>query len=319
MDKISNVIICGLGAIGTAFGEKILTNAPDTLRVLVDEERLNRYTKTPRIINNKTLNFNYVLPENKDFFKADLIIISVKSHNLDEVIQNIERFVTKDTIIISLLNGVTSEEKIAQKYGWQNILPAFYIGSSAMRNETKIRHDGIATIVFGAKHPSQKQKLNLVKQYFDNVKIDYKISPNIDRSLWVKFMLNVACNQLSAIFGYTFKDMQNNSLFKKLATKIMEEVKLCATAEGVKNTDSMINEVFEHIQTITPEGKTSMLQDIEAGRKTEVDIFAGSVIEIGERHKISTPINKQLKNIINQLEQKKLPQSQIETLCKIVQ
>lgn len=317
MKEIKNVIICGLGAIGTAVGEKILQTQPNFLNVLVDESRLQKYTLTPRILNGKTLNFNYITPDNLSF-KADLIIIAVKSNGLKDVINNLKNFVNKDTIIISLLNGVTSEALIAEAYGWDKILPAYYIGSSAMRSGEKIIHDGIATIVFGAKDASTKEKELAVKDFFEKIGFNYKIPNDITRSLWAKFMLNVACNQISAILGLRFKDMQENPFFKELATNVMKEVLLCAKAEGVNNTETLIEEVFEHINTITPDGKTSMLQDIEAKRETEVEIFAGSVIEFGKKHNIPTPLNEALLNMIKTIQTKnELMHS--ENLCKNLQ
>ena len=68
----------------------------------------------------------------------------------------------------------------------------------------------------------------------------------------------------------------------------------------------MIEEVFEHIQTITPEGKTSMLQDIEANRETEVETFAGTVIKYGLKHNIPTPNNNALKLMIKTISEKAL-------------
>ena len=124
------------------------------------------------------------------------------------------------------------------------------------------------------------------------------------RALWAKFMLNVACNQISAILGLTFHQMHTSPSFKELATKVMKEVELCAKAEGINNTETLIKEVFEHIKTITPEGKTSMLQDVEAGRKTEVETFAGTVIRYGEKHNIPTPYNRMLRDMINIISEK---------------
>ena len=317
MKEIKNVIICGLGAIGSALGEKILHTKPDTLKVLVDEERLKNYTNTPRVLNGNVLNFNYITPDEQTY-KADLILIAVKSDALNDVINNISNFVTDKTIIISLLNGVTSEEKLATVYGWDKILPAYYIGSSVVRVGEKITHDGRATIVFGAKDELAQHNVNEVRTYFESVNINYKISDDIMRSLWAKFMLNVACNQISAILGLTFGEMQQSEEFKSLAIKVMEEVLACAKAVGIKNTGTMIQEVFEHIKTITPSGKTSMLQDVEAGRKTEVDIFAGSVIEYGKKFGIPTPYNIMLKSMLDIIYSKQKTQ-QSETHYKILQ
>ena len=78
----------------------------------------------------------------------------------------------------------------------------------------------------------------------------------------------------------------------------MQEVVNLAKAHGVKNTDSMIDEAFASFDSMISEGKTSMLQDVEAGRKTEVEIFAGTVIELGKHYNIPTPYNKVLHELI---------------------
>ena len=106
------------------------------MRVLVDEDRLEKYKKSPKVFNGKPLNFNYILPNATDY-KADLIIIATKFDGLCDAIKNIENFVKEDTIILSLLNGVSSEELIAKKYGWKHIPISYFIGHSAMRDGNK--------------------------------------------------------------------------------------------------------------------------------------------------------------------------------------
>ena len=122
------------------------------------------------------------------------------------------------------------------------------------------------------------------------------------RSLWLKFMLNVSSNQISAILKLTFGQMQSNPKIRKLLAKIMEEVIEIGKFEGVKNTETMIEEAFSAFDTMTPNGKTSMLQDIESGRKTEVEMFAGTIINLGLKHNIPTPYNTILYELINAIE-----------------
>ena len=78
----------------------------------------------------------------------------------------------------------------------------------------------------------------------------------------------------------------------------MQELLLLAKAQGVNNTETMIEEAFKTFDTMTPNGKTSMLQDVEAGRKTEVEIFSGTVIQLGEKYNIPTPYNKIMKQML---------------------
>ena len=300
MKEIQNVLICGIGAIGSIYANKISKFSPQNLKILVDKNRLNNYSKNPKIFNGEILNLNYVLPENNDF-SADLIIIATKYDGLFDAIENIKNFVKEDTIILSLLNGVTSEDLIAEKYGYKHILHSYFIGHSAMRNGNNIIHDGVGTIVFGVKNEklTEKNDIIILKKYFEKAGIDYKIPPDIWRSLWLKFMLNVSSNQSSAILRMTFGQMQNNEKFIDFLVNVMKEVQILAQKEGVNNTETMISEAIETFNKMIPEGKTSMLQDVEAGRKTEVDIFAGHIIELGKKYNIPTPYNLVMKSLLD--------------------
>lgn len=299
MREIKNILICGIGAVGAIYANKINEYPQCNLKVLVDKKRLENYTKNPKTFNGKPLNFDYVLPENIDY-KADLIIIATKFDGLNDAIKNIENFVKEDTIIMSLLNGVTSEEIIAQKYGWKHTLISYFIGHSAMRNGNIITHDGTGDIVFGINNIKQTDPndIELVKKFFDKVQIAYRTPEDMMRAYWLKFMLNVSSNQPSAIMRLTFGQMQSNPKFIKFLKNIMNEVVEIAKAQGIQNTETMIDEAMIGFNSMIPEGKTSMLQDIEAGRKTEVEMFAGTIIELGKKHGISTPYNKVMKEMI---------------------
>ncbi len=304
MKEIEKVLVCGIGAIGSIYANAINEYDSKNLRILVDKKRLENYTKNPKIFNGKPLNFNYILPDATDF-KADLIIIATKFDGLNDVIKNMENFVKDDTVIISLLNGVTSEEIISKKYGWKNLPIAYYIGHSAMREGNNITHDGVGTIVFGIndKTKTSEECIERVKRYFDKAKIDYKIPEDMLHAYWLKYMLNVSSNQPSAILRMTFGDMQSNKKFMEFLVKIMKEVQAIAKAEGIKNTDKMIDEALESFGKMTADGKPSTLQDVEGHRKTEVDMFAGTMIEFGKKHNIPTPYNMVLKDMLEVIQE----------------
>ncbi len=297
MRDIRNVLICGIGAVGSIYADKIQNYDAESLRVLVDKDRYERYIKNPTVFNGRELNFNYVLPDTTDF-KADLIIIATKFDGLNDVIKNIKNFIQNDTVILSLLNGVTSEKIIAEVYGRDKLLYSYFIGHSAIRNGRNISHDDVNTIVYGSENSDDFENVRRVKEYFDKAGINYKIPEDIIHSLWLKFMLNVAANQTTAILRLTFGEMLANDKCMDFAINIMKEVQTVADAEGVRNTDIMIEETVENLHKMIPDGKTSMLQDVEAGRKTEVNMFAGTVIELGIKHGIETPYNKIIKELI---------------------
>ena len=169
-----------------------------------------------------------------------------------------------------------------------------------MRNGNNIIHDGVGQIVFGIKDPSKTEvsDIQLVKNYFDKIGLDYHTPDDMWRALWLKYMLNVSSNQPSAILGMTFGQMQSNKHFMNMLVKIMQEVQSIAKAEGVQNTQTMVEEALTVFNKMLPDGKTSMLQDVEAKRETEVEMFAGTMITLGKKHNIQTPYNQILKDFI---------------------
>lgn len=297
MKEIKNVLVCGIGAVGSIYADKIEKFTPQNLRVLVDEARLERYKKNPTVFNGRVLDFNYILP-NDTSFKADLIIIATKFDGLNDVIKNIKNFVYDDTVILSLLNGVTSEKIIAKTYGREKLLYSYFIGHSAIRDGRNITHDDVNTIVYGSENSNDFENVERIQDFFEQAGINYLIPDDIIHSLWLKYMLNVSANQTTAILRMNFGEMLENDKCMNFAINIMKEVQAIAKAEGVCNTESMINETIEHLHTMIPEGKTSMLQDVEAGRKTEVEMFAGTVIKLGKEFGIPTPYNKIIKEMI---------------------
>lgn len=295
MKDIKNVLLCGLGAVGSVYADKFQRYCPDNFRVLLDEGRLARYTKTPILFNGVPLECNYVTP-NDNNFKADLIIIATKMTGLNAAIEEMKNFVQEDTLIIPLLNGVTSENIVAEVYGWNRVLYGYFIGHSAIREGNNITQDGVNTLVFGAEIKDD-ERVKRVKTFFDKAGVNYKNPDDIRHSLWCKYMLNVSANPTTALLRMTFGEMLSNEPFMQLAVKIMKEVQMAAKAAGVNNTDTMIDETVVHLKTMIPEGKTSMLQDVEAGRMTEIDIFVNPVIELGKQYGFQTPYCSFLKEM----------------------
>ena len=292
MNEIRNVILCGMGAVGSVYANKIneysKKNNNIDFRVLVDEERYKRYKKAPVLFNNKELDVKYILP-GADDFKADLIIIATKMSGLKPALDEMKNFIYDDTVILSLVNGVTSEEIVAERYGREKVLYSYFIGHSTVRTGNSVTHDDVNTIVFGSDNSNDELNVERVKSFFGKAGINYKIPDDIRHSMWAKFMLNVSANPTTAIFRMNFGQMLNNEKFMSLAKKIMYEVQQIAKAENVRNPETLIEETITNLKSMSPEGRTSMLQDVEAGRKTENEIFAGAVVKLGKKHNIATP------------------------------
>ena len=292
--EIKNVIICGLGALGLTYANKLKDVC--NLFVLANQERVQKYKEFPPTLNDKKIDLNYITPE--DLIGADLIIISTKSTGLDDAIEYIGNFVGKDTIIISLINGISSEEKISSAYPDTTVLRSFFIGHSAMKygigEEKRYYQDGVGKIVF---EPNES-----LENFFKENNIDYEVSDDILYSQWIKLGVNIILNQPTALYGMTVGELRNQKEFLPLAKNLLKEVKLVAHYVGIKNLEHYENEVLESANLIADDGKTSMYQDILAKRKTEVDIFSGEIIKLANKYGLNVPYNKEIYNLIKEKE-----------------
>ena len=107
-------------------------------------------------------------------------------------------------------------------------------------------------------------------------------------------MINVGINQVSAALRAPYKFFQAPGEARSLMDSAMREVMLLAQVQGINLIERDIESWHDVLSKLSPDGKTSMFQDVEAGRKTEVEMFAGKVIELGKRFGIPTPVNEEL-------------------------
>lgn len=306
MKEIRNIAIVGLGAIGSVYAVKFHEYNTQCLQVIVDETRYEKYMKVGLVFNGKRYDFNYALPGDHAN-KADLVIVATKSSGLESALETMESFVGDNTIILSPLNGITSEEIIAEKFGWNKVLYSLFIGHISTRRAKEVEHDGVGTLVFGeADNTVVSENVAAVRDFFDKIGADYEIPQDMLFALWSKFMINVGFNQASAVLLAPYKVFHECSKPMDIAYELMKEVIAIAHKAGIKNADKMLDSAMGVIHAMPPAAKSSMLQDVEARRKTEVDLFAGTVCERGRKYGVATPCNDVFLKLIEAIDQKNI-------------
>jgi 2-dehydropantoate 2-reductase len=302
MYNIKNVLIVGAGAIGTAYGSILYDKDPGAVKILAEGERLLRYKRDGFIVNGKQYMFSCISPlENSE--KPDLIIIAVKYHQLNEAIELMKGFVTEHTIILSLLNGISSEEEIGEIYGMDKMLYAISVGIDAVREKNSVVFSTPGKIFFGEKlNIEYTDKVRAVKKFFDEMAVSYVIPHNMVHTLWWKFMINVGVNQSSAILRAPYGVFQSSQEASEFMWSIMREVINLSQKTGGNLTNEDLESCTPIFNALSPTGKTSMLQDMEAGRKTEVEIFGETVCRLGRRYGVGTPVNDTVVKIIRAME-----------------
>lgn len=265
---------------------------------LADESRAGRLKTEGVIVNDTPLS----LPVNpySPGTPVDLLLVALKHHHLSAGIELSRPYVGPETTIVSVMNGIESEDSLGAAFGKDKILHCVALGMDAVRENNSVHYTRMGRLRIGRGFPDAKEEsLEEVKSFFDRTGIAYEVSDDILRSLWNKFMLNVGINQLSAVLGARYGVFQKEDSAKRLLRSTMLEVVAVAEAEGVNLHTEDIEPWFEIVGTLSPEGKTSMLQDVEAGRKTEVEMFAGTVVHLGKKHSVPTPLNEALLEMIH--------------------
>jgi len=308
MRDISTVLVAGSGAIGSMVASLIDDALPGSISILAGGERLARYREKGFIINGKQRFFPLVDVDSAS--KKDLIIIACKAHHLDQVLKDLSSHIGDGTLILSLLNGISSEEIAGKVYGKARLPFAMIVGTDAGRTDNVVTFTSTGTIFFGdALNSRDKNKWSPrvapIAAFFDRAGIKYTVPENMLNRLWYKFMLNVATNQITAILRRPYRIIKKGTMTnetKELMDETMREVIAVAKAEGIILTGADMAEVYSTMDKLVDEGKTSMCQDVEAGRKTEVELFSGTMIALGKKWGIPVPVNALLYRMLKTIE-----------------
>jgi len=308
MKEISTVLIAGSGAIGSMVASRIDEVLPGSVSIFACGERLARYRERGFVINGTQRFFPLVDVDSPS--KFDLVIIACKAPQLDQVLKEISAYIGDQTLMLSLLNGISSEEIAGRAYGSWRLPFAMIVGTDAGHTDNVITFSSTGTIYFGdALNSPDKNKWSprvlSIADFFDRAGIKYAVSENMLNRLWYKFMLNVAINQITAILRKPYRIAKKETMIaetKELMDASMREVIAVAKAEGIILTDADMAEVYATMDKLADGGKTSMCQDVEAGRTTEVELFSGTMIALGKKWGIPVPVNALLYRMLKTIE-----------------
>ena len=292
--KLNNILFAGAGALGALYSHKMADKGKN-IYFLASGERQKRLEKNGLVVNSKIYP---VKCTGDSSFTADLLIVAVKYHHLDEVLNSLIPFVNKDTAVISVMNGIDTEEIIKTKLPTDNIFMTMVLGMDAVRDGNKTAFTNEGKVIFGPWSGKSGEYLKDVQELFTQCGIIWESPENMMHQIWYKYMINTGINQISAVLEAEYSVMQNDSHAKWLMDETMKEVIRIANAENIPLSNSDLEKWYKILYSLGPDKKTSMCQDILAGRKTEVEMFAGKIIQLSEKHSIDVPFNRVLFNLI---------------------
>lgn len=307
MTAIRHVAIVGAGAMGAAYAA-MFTDAKDvSVAFVASGERYERLKNQALTVNDRSYKIAVIHP-NRIAQKTDLILVALKHHHLAGAVGDIAALTGKDTAILSVMNGLESEEIIGGVCGMDKLVYAVAVGIDAVREGGRFTYANPGKIIFGPVNVNGGgPSLDRIREALNRAGIPNAVPADIMRAMWWKFMINVGINQASAVLGAPYRVFQSSDDARALMRLLMQEVITLAQAADIALTAQDLDAWEDILASLSPTGKTSMLQDVEAGRKTEVEIFAGKVVALGKRYRIPTPVNATVQHIIKVIENRTSP------------
>ncbi|NBK97915.1 MAG: 2-dehydropantoate 2-reductase [Erysipelotrichia bacterium] len=304
MMEIKNVGMIGRGAVGTIFANLIQqTLGKEHFCMIADEQRVKYYEQTPFYCNGEVCDFNYVY-DVKQFQPLDLLFIVVKYPMLKEALEIIRAFVKEDTIIVCLLNGISSEGIVEETLGKGIVIHSIAQLMDAVKSGNEVTYTNMGEIVIGSDCSHKMPALFCVDAFLTKVNIPHYVAKDIIHDQWSKLMLNCGINQICAVYDVPYGACQQVGKLRDLLISTMQEVAKVAACEGVVLSEEEVDKWVRAVDRLDAQSMPSMRQDRLAKRYSEVDLFAKTIIELSKKHHLDVPINRYLYDKIKEMEEK---------------
>lgn len=299
--KIKTVAVLGAGAVGSYIIWGLADRKDVTTGVIAEGERAERLKKGCTI-NHVTYHPQVWTP--KEAHGADLLIVSLKYGALPSAMESIREVVGENTIVMSLMNGVDSEELIEKETGSKNVLYSLIkVASHHEADGCCFDPETTIGIVFGEKKALfDSENVLAVEELFSGTDIHFRRTEYIREEIWSKFRLNVCNNLPQAILGAGVGCYRDSVHMQAISDGLRQELEAIAEAKGIDINKA--DKSSSRGSAVPPSARYSTLQDLDAKRHTEIDMFSGTLMKMGRELGIPTPYNEYTYHMIKALEEK---------------
>lgn len=300
--KIQSVAVLGAGAVGSYVIWGLSHKKDIRLGVIAEGERADRLKKGGCRINDEVYRPEVWSPQEAE--DVDLLIVSLKYGSLPEALESIKTIVGEHTTVMSLMNGVDSEELIAEQVGDDRVLRSLIkVASHKEENGYYFNPETTLGIIFGElAAPFDSERVQAIESLFADTGIHFRSTEFIREEIWGKFRLNVCNNLPQAILGAGVGCYSDSTHMKAISDGLRRELEQIALAKGIDM--SKMAGTSGRGSAVPASARYSTLQDLDAGRHTEIDMFSSALMRMGEELGIPTPYNEYTYHMIKALEEK---------------
>jgi 2-dehydropantoate 2-reductase len=300
-----SIAVFGAGAVGAFFGG-LLVRGGQEVSFIARGAQLDAL-RTDGIRIHSLLLGEVLVPRVRAYERAadagivDLVLVCVKANQTAEVLDDLAALVGPATSIVTLQNGIESDDVISSRFGRACVLPAVvYVGATVDR-PGEVTHVAAGTIIIGSRSEGLDARLAAVRDMLAASGQPVRVSPDIQYERWQKLIWNAGFNTVSAITGRTPRDLVSQSETRAIVTGIMREVVSVARASGVMLQESDIEPQLAWTDR-APAIRTSMMVDRERHRAMEVEALIGVIVRRGREHGVLTPVSETIYGLLKGME-----------------
>lgn len=301
------IAIAGSGALGCRFGSMLHEAGNEVL--LIDnwkEHVRNIQTKGLEIVTEAGSHFDFIsaaLPsESKGEF--DLIIILTKAMQTDEMIDACKHLINKNTYILTLQNGLGNIETLEKYVSKDQLIAGVTTFGSRLLGPGRIEALGTGIVEIMKVDRLRNLQLENINKAMSEAGMNSAISANVLVSIWNKVAINCTLNTLCTLVGSPIIDIGKYSGIEEVMKGIVNEIVEVAAAEKIELDNDKIMEMLQQLFDPAKTGNhlPSMLQDMQNGRKTEIEYLNGAIVKIAEKYNIAVPNNSLISHLISMME-----------------
>ncbi len=296
---MKQILMVGAGSVGGFFGAQ-LAKANLPVSFLLRPKTLAAVKQNGLTIRSAQGSFTVHPPASSDpreLAKPDLIILSVKAYDLDEVLTQIEPVMTDRTVILTLQNGVDTEDRIVARFHRDCVVGGIAFIYSKIVEPGVIDHYKRGAVSVGELMGHHSARVLAIADLFKQAGIPCQLADDIRRSKWEKMCWNCVFNPLTVLIDDKVAKALDHPEMLRVIHQIVGEIVAVAATVKVPLAADMADKVVRWTQEIR-DIHTSMYDDWKAGRQTEIDYLNGYVAKLGRELGIPTPLNEMLTAVI---------------------
>ncbi|MDH4213174.1 MAG: 2-dehydropantoate 2-reductase [Candidatus Thorarchaeota archaeon] len=245
-----------------------------------------------------------------DVSEADLILLTTKTYDTIPAITAAKHLVEKGAYILLIQNGLGTEELVADAVNSTRVLRATTCMGALRTEPGVVTATGCGLTEIGSRFPENYEFVELMSKMFKECGFDVRASTNIEGVVWTKTLVNCGINPVGALTGLTNGAVYKNPELRDLVIKLVKEAVEVVKALGIElTTDDPVRYALGTAKA-TGNNINSMLQDIMARKRTEIDAITGEIIRLGKELGIETPSNEVVYALIKAIEAKYLEDPQ---------